>query len=252
LIGSRGYCKLYDAACRIFEPARELYYGVVEKTMGYNRSREAVAAESASRVGDYDAVCNFLSWAFDRLADSHVCIIGPLYDGGGYGLAGCDVLMGVEQVYLSSVKCDVVSGDMDVTHGLVLEGGVLERFRIIHVHGDNYTRVVNEVRRLGRNVVFTSQAYCFWPVLGIGGFTDGDRLVLLAMGFKAGEIRLLGFDFRSPRCVGKAYCDQVSKSMKLELSRKLLVEYARIYSYNIIEEVVEPNVYLITLSRRIK
>jgi len=252
LIGSRGYCKLYDVACRIFRPARELYFRVVEKTMGYNRSREAEAAESASKVGDYDAVCNFLSWAFDRLAGSRVCIVGPLYDGGRGELAACDIVMGVEQVYLSSVGCDVVSGDMDVTHGHVLERGVLEHFRIVHVHGDNYTRVVNEARRHGRNVVFTSQAYCFWPVLGIGGFTDGDRLVLLAMGFKAREIRLLGFDFRAPRCVGKAYCDQESKSIKLELSRKLLVEYARIYGYEIIEEVVEPNVYLITLSRRIK
>lgn len=252
MIGSRGYCRLYDAACRIFRPARELYFRLVEKSMGYNRSREAEAAESASRVGDYDAVCNFLSWAFDRLARSRVCIIGPLYDGGRYELESCDVVMGVEQVYLSGVRCNVVSGDMDVTYGLILEGGVLERFRIVHVHGDNYTRVVNEARRYGRDVIFTSQAYCFWPVLGIGGFTDGDRLVLLAMGFKAREIRLFGFDFLAPRCIGKAYCDRKSKSMKLELSKKLLVEYARIYGYNIIEEVVEPNVYLITLSRRIK
>ena len=79
--------------------------------------------------------------------------------------------------------------------------------------------------------MYTSQRYCLWPVLGIGGFTDGDRLVTLAMALGFREIRLIGFDLDEPRCVGKSSCDLMAKRVKLGVASSIIGYLARYYGY---------------------
>lgn len=246
LTGYTGYCSLFERACRLLEAARLLYREIVEPAMGYSRVREVEAAYYASHVASGAAVCRFLEWAFRNIPERRVCVVGPLY-----GLSkrprGCDVVVGVEQVALWGLECDLVSGDLDVTRGRITEDPAGERFRLVHIHGDNYEHVLSWSPVDGERVVYTSQAYCAWPVLGIGGFTDGDRLVLLAMAFGAREVALYGFNLHSPTCVGKMTCDLEYKARKLRLASILLGEYARIYGYRIVEEHLSPDAHLITL-----
>lgn len=70
----------------------------------------------------------------------------------------------------------------------------------VHAHGDNGAAID---RWLGefppRRVAGTCQVDPVpEPLLNVGGFTDGDRAVHLALHFGAGEVRLIGFDFQKP------------------------------------------------------
>ncbi|MBI0581525.1 MAG: hypothetical protein JET69_00735, partial [Methanomassiliicoccales archaeon] len=66
----------------------------------------------------------------------------------------------------------------------------------------------------------TTQGRPFDGVYNFGGFTDGDRAVMLARHFGARMIRLAGFDFDDPR--PKAGKDPEVKRRKLREARRLI------------------------------
>jgi uncharacterized Rossmann fold enzyme len=60
-------------------------------------------------------------------------------------------------------------------------------------------------------------------VYNFGGFTDGDRAVMVARHFGATKIHLLGFDMAQPR--PKEGRDPKTKKRKLETARELIWDY---------------------------
>ena len=66
---------------------------------------------------------------------------------------------------------------------------------VVHAHGDNIDKLdkVNNMKK----IIGTCQVYPFGKLHLFGGFTDGDRGVVLAKVFGAKEIKLYGMDFDS-------------------------------------------------------
>jgi len=69
---------------------------------------------------------------------------------------------------------------------------------VIHAHGDNGPAVEAWAPRFTGPVVGTTQAKPVGGLRNFGGFTDGDRAVLMAAHFGASKINLVGFDFENP------------------------------------------------------
>ncbi|MEM4472256.1 MAG: 6-hydroxymethylpterin diphosphokinase MptE-like protein [Archaeoglobaceae archaeon] len=65
---------------------------------------------------------------------------------------------------------------------------------VIHAHGDNMEKIREVIPKLG-SFIATTQSKPFGRVYNFGGFTDGDRAVLIARRFGAKKIELYGFDF---------------------------------------------------------
>ncbi|KPJ71041.1 hypothetical protein AMJ52_09150 [candidate division TA06 bacterium DG_78] len=90
---------------------------------------------------------------------------------------------------------------------------------VIHAHGDNILKVDKYASSFTGKVIGTTQSRPFGKMFNFGGFTDGDRAVLLAHHFKASSIRLLGFDFENPSPKDE---DPDTKRKKLAIARKLI------------------------------
>ncbi len=73
---------------------------------------------------------------------------------------------------------------------------------VLHAHGDNMDRIKSVVPKL-RRFVGTTQNVPFNRIFNFGGFTDGDRAVLIAKRFNARKIHLHGFEFNAGGVKGK-------------------------------------------------
>ncbi len=91
---------------------------------------------------------------------------------------------------------------------------------VILAHGDNLDRIERYVPWFGGKITPTTQARPFEGIFNFGGFTDGDRAVMLARHFGATRIDLLGFDMEDPR--PKPGRDVDVKRQKLRIARELI------------------------------
>ena len=73
---------------------------------------------------------------------------------------------------------------------------------VLHAHGDNIERIRDVIPRV-ESFVGTTQHRPFNRIYNFGGFTDGDRAVLIAKRFGARRIRLHGFSFDGEGIKGK-------------------------------------------------
>ncbi len=97
---------------------------------------------------------------------------------------------------------------------------------VVHAHGDNISRLRDVVPKL-RNVLGTTQTEAFGKLHNLGGFTDGDRCVSMALEVGAKEIILAGMDFG--REIGE-YSGQYNyerKIKKLEIGKKIIAELSK-------------------------
>jgi len=240
-----GSCRLYERFCGEARPARLLFLDVAGR-LGYSLEREAVAVSWAGR--DAPDPCPVLERLYGVVPGGRVVVYGPLAG----APRGQGLVMAPEGGVAPGYRYGVVAGDLDSAldpYMLSLHADVL----LIHVHGDNFLSLASRLtpRPLQGLVGFTSQAYCWWPILGVGGFTDGDRLAVLSMVLGAGEIVLEGFQFDKPYCGHKRVCDEPllqAKRVKLEASRWLLSRAAAAYGY--VEEPVGEGIRFIRRAGR--
>ena len=220
-----GPCRLYEETCDRLEPARRVY-AEIAGLLGLPWHREALALERAWRLGDPGALCGFLAEAWERVPGGRVCVLGPLHD--GPRPRGCSVYYAVEAP--GTLGADAVFTDRD-SRPPPLDEWAAYRYWLVHLHGDNYWLAGPPA---AERIVYTSQAYCRWPVLGIGGFTDGDRPVALALALGAREVVLLGYDTRGPRCPHKGAWACRWKEGKLRAAWRALGSLASTYGYDLV------------------
>ncbi len=104
---------------------------------------------------------------------------------------------------------------------------------IIHAHGDNIPFLKSLPEDVLKNqVIGSTQTPSLSNVTNFGGFTDGDRAVLLAETMAAHEIVLVGMDFGS--IVGRYSKPPYLHEIKADKSKKLKLKFAR----DIISEVI--------------
>jgi len=102
---------------------------------------------------------------------------------------------------------------------------------IIHSHGDNIDKIKNNFNRFKGKIIGTTQINPnqFSLLNNFGGFTDGDRSVLLALYFQAKYIYLIGFDFSGK--IGKYsfsnHKNKLIKIRKLQWCKKIIDDYGK-------------------------
>ena len=115
---------------------------------------------------------------------------------------------------------DVIVTDLDGTIQDQIEANRQGALVAIHAHGDNIPQIERHVPQFTGKIIGTVQCRPFGMLRNFGGFTDGDRAVIMAAHFGAKSIRLIGFDFDE---VGeKEHCDKKTKKRKLQWARQLI------------------------------
>lgn len=115
---------------------------------------------------------------------------------------------------------DIIVTDLDGAVEDQISASAQGAVVVVHAHGDNVPALRRYVPRFPGPLALTTQAEPAPPVHNYGGFTDGDRAVILARHFGAGKITLLGFDMSAVR--EKEGRDPSVKRDKLAWARKLI------------------------------
>jgi uncharacterized Rossmann fold enzyme len=99
----------------------------------------------------------------------------------------------------------------------------------VHAHGDNRPALRELAPRLGPQLYGTYQCAPqpdLEPMRNVGGFTDGDRAVLLCEALGARSVLLFGFDFDAPPSRYSHRWDPATKPAKLAWAERLVGEAA--------------------------
>jgi uncharacterized Rossmann fold enzyme len=91
---------------------------------------------------------------------------------------------------------------------------------VVLAHGDNQEAVRRYVPWFSGPVTPTTQSRPFPGIYNFGGFTDGDRAVILARHMGAERVHLMGFDMMDPRT--KPGKERSVKLRKLEIANELI------------------------------
>lgn len=226
------YCRSLRRLLGKVERILWLYEELVEPVMGYPRHKETLASLRGPHACYQE--CLLVEELESRIADNDICILGP---GGYHGSLECDVIGapegGIPSIIMNGLKPLYVTGDLDVDMKLVDAMINLSHMILVHVHGDNIERIsCYEGRLLGAKVIYTSQVPTHTCTLPIGGFTDGDRALIVAMLFEARRIKVLGYEFTKPILTHKSIAlDPDVKKVKLKLARDIIEATAKTLGY---------------------
>ncbi|KZX15049.1 hypothetical protein MBCUT_17590 [Methanobrevibacter cuticularis] len=123
---------------------------------------------------------------------------------------------------------DIVVTDLDGKLEDLLSANEKGSFFVLHAHGNNLEEINKYARRF-KKVLGTTQSFPHGNLYNLGGFTDGDRAVFLAIELGAKKIILAGMDFGDmttsysrPNITSKiAKADEI-KQKKLKYAEKLI------------------------------
>ncbi len=93
-------------------------------------------------------------------------------------------------------RFDMIVSDLDGPVDKIIEN--TESIKVIHAHGDNINKLRETIPRLKGVVLGTTQSIPLKNVMNIGGFTDGDRSVIMGTLMGAKKILIHGFDYSEP------------------------------------------------------
>ena len=99
-------------------------------------------------------------------------------------------------------------------------------YLVIHGHGDNLSRLIENVPKMNFTTLtstYPSESLDCW-----GGFTDGDRSILMALSLDAASVSLLGFSFDSLGKYTGISFPQIKKK-KLQWAKHILSEISSRY-----------------------
>lgn len=210
---------------------REIYYELVEPTMGYPRHKESLASQLAP--ADCHQTCLALSMLIELMRNRRVCVTGPLAE----SVEGCDITGapegGLPRLISLGIAPLYVVTDLDADLKYLAISAQISPFLLVHVHGDNAERLGQLRGILSRpGVVYTTQVEPMGCVTSLGGFTDGDRAVLLPLLAGAREVVAVGYDFSAPVHDHKS-APASDKERKLWLAREILLRASEILGYSV-------------------
>ena len=204
----------------------EPVYLEILKDMGYDLDRDVESARLLDSVCPRGRICD--DDCVSKLIMEEVTVVGH----------GPDLEDALERFepHGGIIAADGASShllDMDIVPALIvtdLDGDVPAELKCnamgsvvaIHAHGDNMEAIRRHASSFEGMVIPTVQCRPFGCLRNYGGFTDGDRGVLLAAHFGARRVRLVGFDFDSPRRKGGG--DSRIKLRKLAWARRIIFD----------------------------
>ena len=178
----------------------EPYYEEILKDFGYSREKD----EEAARLLDSLLVGKRVEDGFlsDLLKGRWVTVAGNStgleqeLDQIRGRLVAADEATSV--LSANGIQPDVIVTDLDGKVKDQVAANVAGTVAVIHAHGDNMPLLREWVPKFTGPVVGTTQSRPSQGIRNYGGFTDGDRGVLLARHFAASRVTLVGFDFQNP------------------------------------------------------
>lgn len=156
--------------------------------------------------------------------------------GPGLAKAGADVFRGkavvaadgaAERLQELGVVPRLVVTDLDGKPEALEWAGAQGSRMVVHAHGDNRAAIADLVPRLGPQVYGTHQLEPtpgLEPMKNAGGFTDGDRAVLLCEHLGARAALLVGFETEAEPSRYSHTWDAKTKPRKLEWAEKIVAE----------------------------
>ncbi len=117
---------------------------------------------------------------------------------------------------------DLVVTDLDGRLSDEVRANGLGSLVLVHAHGDNLPVLRRWLDRFPGPLLGSCSARPRGPLVNFGGFTDGDRAVLLAESLGARTVRLVRFDFDHP-AEGPGPAGRVKRE-KLAVAREILGE----------------------------
>lgn len=115
---------------------------------------------------------------------------------------------------------DIIVTDLDGDVADQISANAQGSVLVVLAHGDNRDMIERFIPWFSGPLTPTTQSRPFDGVFNFGGFTDGDRAVMLARHFGARTIHLIGFDMDDPRPkLGK---DHFMKKRKLRIAREMI------------------------------
>lgn len=115
---------------------------------------------------------------------------------------------------------DIIVTDLDGNVPDQLTANAQGAVVVVLAHGDNEQAIRRFVPWFSGPITPTTQAKPFPGIYNFGGFTDGDRAVMLARHMRAEKVHLMGFDMGNPRL--KEGKDRSVKLRKLAIAQDLI------------------------------
>lgn len=197
--------------------------------MGYPRHRETLAA-AAAPADCYESHLALLELV-ESIRGRRICVIGPL----GGSPKNCDIIGapegGLPQLLSLGMSPLYLTTDLDADLKYLFMAIQATRYVLVHVHGDNMARLAQIGGLLSRRgVIYTTQVEPLACVAGLGGFTDGDRAVVLPLIAGAREVLAIGYDFVRPSHDHKAFPSN-EKEKKLRIASEILSRASSMLGY---------------------
>lgn len=114
-----------------------------------------------------------------------------------------------------------LDGDPDDLAWAARQGAAM----VVHAHGDNRDAIRNLAPRLAPLLYGTYQGPpddALAPMQNVGGFTDGDRALVLCEALGARAVTLVGFDFDAPPSAYSHKWDPKTKPAKLAWAERIV------------------------------
>jgi uncharacterized Rossmann fold enzyme len=209
-------------------PEWEPHYLRIVREFGFSVQEDERAARRLKEIAKGKVVCS--PECLRRLINEHVTVLG---DGPELELELIKkppqgTIIAADGATSTLVHClgrvpDIIVTDLDGDVADQLSASAQGAIVVVLAHGDNLPALERYVPWFAGPLTLTTQGRPFDGVYNFGGFTDGDRAVMLARHFGARTIRLVGFDLDNPR--PKAGRDPEIKRRKLEEARRLIWDY---------------------------
>lgn len=124
---------------------------------------------------------------------------------------------------ISKKTPDIIVTDLDGRFEDLRDANNKGAFMVVHAHGDNIQQLNRYVKNL-KNILGTTQVEPIGELYNFGGFTDGDRAVILAEALNGKPLALVGMDLgKVAGNFSKEYViSQDVKKVKLRFCKEIL------------------------------
>lgn len=182
-------------------------YEEIIQDFNFSRSKDEESAKLIAKLGKGKLL---ESKVLECIKGKEVAVIGGAYE--GERIKEDFVITAGKAVEKVTITPKVHVTDLEEELEKILELEKANCILVFHAHGDNMDRIQKIVPYV-KKFVATTQCEPFDCVYNFGGFTDGDRAVLIAKKFGAKKITLYGFDFEKGEGI---------KLKKLKWAKKIL------------------------------
>ncbi len=208
-----------------YEDWEPIYLSIIDE-FGFSRSEDERCAHLLERLIIDKKLCDELCISRRIGAEATVCGDSPSLERDLSSLSLKGTIISADgatrRLMDEGIRPDIIVTDLDGELSSQIEANRRGALVVVHAHGDNIATIKERVTGFEGPIVGTTQAAPFGQIFDFGGFTDGDRAVILARHFGSKRINLIGFDFKEPR--HKEGRELAIKLRKLEWARYLIFD----------------------------